>query len=224
MLTSTAATTLLPASGSYSVPEAARLVRLPQQRARRYAREYPTPDQPERGAHGRRGYSLSFLDLMELRVVGKFHEVGLPWPKICAVARGAAEWLDYTRYPLSHRNFLANGAEMLTHDHTTLKTLTRHGWHTVAELMTPLDYDAGGHPVRWLISLELNLDDAHAAIIVDPNYSFGSPVLQNSRVPTGILYQTWLAENRNDRTVAKAYRITEDELRAACRFEEYLSD
>ncbi len=226
-MSSADAITPMPA-GSYSVTEAARLVRVAPRQVRRYVGERGGPEKFGKGQRYGRGCCLAFLDLMELRIVRKFYEMGLPWPKIGAAAGYAAEWLGHTRYPLSYRGFLDNGDEILARDGAVMKTLTRHGQHTIAELMAslaaPLDYDATGYPVRWLISQELNAGDGHTAIIVDPSFAFGSPVLDNSHVPTGILHQTWLAEDRNNSIVAQAYRITEDELRAACRFEEYLSD
>lgn len=58
--------------------------------------------------------------------------------------------------------------------------------------------------------------------MIDGRYSFGAPVLTKSCVPTHVLYKSYLADNRNALFVASIYRVPEDGVKSAVKYERSL--
>ncbi|MDD9884622.1 MAG: hypothetical protein OXU62_08855, partial [Gammaproteobacteria bacterium] len=59
-------------------------------------------------------------------------------------------------------------------------------------------------------------------IMIDGRYSFGAPVLTKSCVPTHVLYKNYLADNRNTPFMASIYRVPEEGVKSAVRYERAL--
>lgn len=71
-------------------------------------------------------------------------------------------------------------------------------------------------PVRWYPVKNSR------RIMIDGRYSFGAPVLTQSGVPTHALYKSYMADNRNAPFVASIYRVPEDGVKSAVKFERAL--
>ena len=213
-------------AGSYSVPQAARLVRAAPEYVRRYARQHGGDGGPWGAQRYGREFYLVFRDLMELRVAKAFHDLGVPWPKVRQAARYAARRFGNERYPLSHRRFLTDAHHIFDDNPSGLETITRSGQCALAPLLGPLTapvaYDDHDAPRRWRISEEWGLGECGVAVVIDPLLSFGAPVISECNVPTAILYNSCLAEQGNYRTVADDYQVSVAQARLAYRFESIL--
>lgn len=198
-------------AGIYSVALSARLVRFPLRHVRSYARQRDGDGKPWGKKPCQRENSLTFRDLMELRVARSLHQHGLQWREICRFARYDAERFGNQGYVLSQRRFLTHDDNAFKRDPKQLETLT-----------APVEYDKQGIPVRWNISQEWNIATRDAIVIIDPLLSFGYPVLWNCYVPTYILDDALRAENGDYDTVAGDYEVSVAQVRLAHRFETML--
>ena len=154
---------------------------------------------------------MRFHDLMELRIARACHDLGMPWRDICHFARYEAEPFGEKGYRLSHLKFL-NGRQ------TSISRLLLNA----EDLTAPIEYDEHGTPARWNISREWGIETPDAAVILDPCFSFGSPILAECRVPTYILHNALLAEDGDYGAVADDYAVTVPQVLLARRFETIL--
>jgi len=60
-------------------------------------------------------------------------------------------------------------------------------------------------------------------VVLDPLVSFGRPAIVGRGIPTATVYDFYLAENRNPRSVRSWMGINRNEARAAIKFEESLA-
>jgi uncharacterized protein (DUF433 family) len=214
--------------GYYTVPEAARLVRMPGINIRRWLGGYTfpsggklrrmpplwSPELPASGAH----LELGFRDLIELRFVNAFTEEGVDLRIIRSCLEHAREAVRDSR-PFSTRRFRTDGRTIF------LDTLKATG---ESEL---LDLKRGQFVIKSVIERtfrDLDLDNEVVArwrpfggkdtIVIDPHRSFGQPIAAAYGIPTVALAEAVTAEGSVDR-VARLYEVPSAIVRDAVRFE-----
>jgi hypothetical protein len=187
----------------YSIAEAARLCGLSQGRVRRWIQRSSnvvhTPGRMSK--HGAMG--LDFVDLIELRYVKAFVEAGVSWHVLRAVHARAAAKL-HVDHPFATRKFFTDGYAILARiaEPALLEVIADRRVfsrmvHRYFAGEGGLDFDAGGMAVRWWPMGKKRL------VVIDPERSFGQPIVSTEGVPTAVLYKTYLAENGNSRNGKK---------------------
>jgi len=208
-------------AGVYSISEVHRLTSISRNRISRFVKKY-------KGAGGLWGgkaqkldamYYLTFKDMMELRIIDALLDNGVGWPVICRLAEYARARLG-ADYPLSHQRFPSVGERLYARAVESLGAASPADWKTIAKTLSngivkSLEYESM-MPVRWY-----PLKDSRR-IMIDGRYSFGAPVLTQSCVPTHALYKSYLADNRDAPFVASIYRVPEDGVKSAVKFERAL--
>ncbi len=214
--------------GYYTVPEAARLLRVPARNINRWLGGYayrsknerkqlPPLWQPELPRAGAR-IELGFRDLIELRFVAAFLAAGLD-------LRTVRHCLDHARgcvaddRPFSTRRFRTDGRTIF------LESLRQTGDSEVLDLkrqqlvfktiveQTFRDLDIEDDVVaRW------RPYEGKASIVIDPGRAFGQPIAAASGVPTVALAEAVKAEGSVERT-AYLYEVAPSVVRDAVRFE-----
>ena len=219
-------------TGFYTVPEAARLLRIPPLNIRRWLGGYTykqgekvvkmpplwSPQLPCQDHH----LELGFRDLIELLVMKSFIDQGLS----VAVVRGcldvARECVDDPR-PFSTRRFQTDGQTIFLE---SLRGLDD------AEV---LDLKKKQYVIKRLIDrtfkdLDLSDDivtswrpyDGKKSIVVDPERAFGQPIAADYGVPTVTLAQAVQAEGSVER-VTQLYDVPKGVVRDAVKFEHSLA-
>lgn len=221
--------------GLYSVPEASRLSRVSTWRIRRWLRGYTFPVKGGRGASPPVVTStlppidgvvtLTFLDLLEVRLVDAFISAGVKWRTLREAHANAQAALG--PYPFSRGRFVTDGRsifEGLVHntgrsdlafvDIVTKQTLFR-------DAVAP-----------YLATLKVSRDDGQATewwplgknrrVVVDPARSFGQPIVSREGVPTATLVKAYKVE-KSIRQVARWFEVQERSLRDAIEFESSLA-
>lgn len=217
--------------GYYTVPEAARLIRMPARNINRWlggyayvsggkagrmpplwAAELP-PDEDR--------LELGFRDLIELRFIQAFvrEKVSLRVIRGCLEAARAA--VQDSR-PFSTRRFKTDGRTIF------LESLQANGESEVLDLkrgqyvikvvleQTFRDLDIEGEVVaRW------RPFQGRDSIVIDPRRAFGQPIAAEAGVPTVALADAVRAEGSAER-VARLYEVPVAVVRDAVRFEDYL--
>jgi uncharacterized protein (DUF433 family) len=166
---------------------------------------------------------VSFRDLIELRFVKAFRDVGLSLPTIRECFNRAVEAVKDER-PFSTQKFRTDGKTIfleITHDikEGELLDLKRRqaAFHRmVVPSLHDLEFDAD-IVARWY-----PLGRSRKSIVVDPTRSFGRPIVSDGGVPTEVLAQAVQIEGTPER-VAKLYEVTPAAVRDAVSFHQRLA-
>lgn len=226
------------AAGFYTVPEAARLIRVGSAQRiygwlQGYARReigplldrdfQPIDDHQE----------LSFLDLMEVRFVEHFREYGV---KVRSLRRAAAALRDEykTNHPFALSKVLlaADQADVFVVEETLkeaakaendpkLRSLTTNNYvmyETIRQSLVPgIEFDAASHLAKQWAPLPARFPE----IVVNPLRAFGRPIIPRG-IPTEALRDAWELEGQRPDPVAEAYGITARDVVEAVEFERAL--
>jgi uncharacterized protein (DUF433 family) len=165
---------------------------------------------------------LSFRDLIELRFVKAFRNLGVGLPTIRDCYRRAAEELSADR-PFSTQKFRTDGKtiflEITEKDHEgrmiDLKKRQQVFRTFIEPSLRDLEFDASTVS-RWY-----PLGMKQRSVLIDPSRSFGRPIVQGG-VPTEILAEAVEVEGSID-AVAALYEVPKAEIRQALRFEKRLA-
>ena len=205
--------------GLYSVPEAARISRVPAEHIHRWLwgrKSEPlwTPELPALD----HTHALSFRDLVEVQFVHRFRQQGLSLQSIRKMIGVAAKLLEES-YPLSSVKFKTDGRTILAQvveaeeqgyvfDLATGQYLLEF---VLDYLYDALEYSELDDLVRWW---PLGKD---RRVVIDPRRSFGRPIVEEG-VPTDILAGSYKAEG-SVIAVARWFEVREESVQDALDFE-----
>ena len=160
--------------------------------------------------------ALSFLDMMELRLVLRFRRHGLSFRKIRVASQRAAKILN-SPHPFASRKFVTDGKTILLQiaheeqDQDLLDLVKEQ--YAMEDILSPLLLDGidfkGELPVRW---------SPAEGIIVDPRRAFGQPVVESCAIPSATLFAAYQAEGSVEK-VAKWYEVETSAVQQAVNFE-----
>jgi uncharacterized protein (DUF433 family) len=165
---------------------------------------------------------LSFRDLIELRFVKAFRDVGLGLPTVRECFKRAVEAVNDTR-PFSTRRFRTDGKTIFLEitkgvQEGELLDLKRRQsvFHRLVEpSLHGLEFDAD-IVARWFpLGMSRN-------VVIDPTRSFGRPIVTQGSVPTEILHQAVAVEGSPER-VARLYEVPLGAVRDAIAFQTQLA-
>jgi uncharacterized protein (DUF433 family) len=231
--------------GYYSVPEAARLLHLPQTRIRRWLGGYTSssrtgerrnipplwsPQLPAFENH----IELGFRDLIELRFVSAFVGAGLGISTIRHCLIHAREIVNDER-PFSTHRFRTDGKTIFFELVEGIVASSRADDIPSDERQYLVDLKNRQFVFREMIAQtfkDVDLDDTAVArwrpfrgkssIVVDPTRAFGQPITTEAGVPTSTLARAVLAEGSAKR-VAFLYAVPLAAVRDAVEFERELA-
>lgn len=168
--------------------------------------------------------TLTFLDLVQLRVVRAFREAGVPLQRIRSAGEIAGD-LFGTSHPLAHLRFKTEGRGVWSDATTTgereIMNLSDAGQRAfpevVAESLKEISYATEPELAdRWYAA------GPGGGVVVDPQIAFGAPVVVKANVPTGAVW----AQSRSEPDVhrlASWFRLDVRQVQDAIRFEERLA-
>lgn len=220
--------------GIYSVGEAALLTHVKMETIRRWLRGYTyTYDGTQQHSpsvwkgqlpviDGK--MALGFRDLMEVRFVNAFREHNVSWKTIRLAAIRAKELFDRD-HPFSTKSFKTDGksifAEIIeeTGEEHLLDLVKSQ--YAFKQILTPflyrgLEFDNNDTVVKWWPL------GKQRRIVLDPNRSFGRPIVDEFGIPTSTLADAFRVE-RSYRQVAKWYEISEKSVRNAVEFQDRIA-
>ncbi len=212
--------------GVFTVPEAARLTRLPAARVRRWVfghggkpaplvRELPPQDGQD---------ALGFLNLVEVLFLAELRKKGLRWSTIRRGAELARRVLG-DDHPLATGAFHTDGQRGFwlelageTGDRCLIDLVDGNG--AMLEVLEQsfrrfVEFDAPGDRASlWQPDPDL------ARVVVDPTRRFGQPIDRESGVPTEVLASALRAEGGDAGRVARWWDVPAEAVRQAAAFEE----
>ena len=220
-------------SGIYTIPEAARLAGLDVRTARRWFEgrsetrgmasvRYAPIIQP---AHaGTIEGAVSFLDLIELRLVDAFRRHGVSLQHIRDVSAAAREVLG-SEHPFASRKLLTDGrkvfARIATRGNEPELIDLAHRQLVLRQVIEPslfagLTFDEQGRAQSWAPAA------GRKRVVLDPARQFGAPILKSVGVPTSVMFNAFKAEGGDARRVAALYEVSAADVNAAVDFESSL--
>jgi uncharacterized protein (DUF433 family) len=156
----------------------------------------------------RRGWPrVPFVGVVETYVLRSLRELGMPLDDIRkAAALVRAEFDD--PYALARRRIATDGVSVFVRLADESLVQARDQQRALREVIEShlrhIDWDTAGNPVR----LRLPQYPTAAAVVIDPRFGWGSPVLADSKVKVEDLVALWHA-GESIRTVAAEYDMTE---------------
>jgi len=219
-------------TGFYTVPEAARLLKIRPLSIRRWLSGYSythgeetvhmpplwKPQLPSYDNH----IELGFRDLIELRIIKSFLDAGLSLITVRNCLDYARECANDER-PFSTRRFQTDGRTIF------LESARRTGEEELLDLKshqyvikkvidrTFKDLDLSEHIVtRWRPL------DGKQSIVVDPARAFGQPITNSYGVPTVVLAEAVTVEGSFER-VSRLYDVSIGAIKDAVKFEQSLA-
>lgn len=168
---------------------------------------------------------ISFLDLMELRVVKALVDHGLSLQHVRRVASLASELFE-TPYPFASRRIFTDGEQVFASlsrevNDGRLVELSAHHQQLiaapiVAQYITELDFDPHSSLAERWWPLGRGVP-----ILLDPRIAFGAPVIAGTATRTEIIAS--LARSADGIAAAHAYQVEPFKVEAALRFEAELA-
>lgn len=190
-------------SAVYTIAEAARLCVLPPAQVHRWIRNSFTLVHTTRrvGKHGDAG--LDFLDLIEIRFVKAFLDVSVTWHVLRAGYERMAAMLRVD-HPFATKKFFADGPAVLKSiaEPVLLEAAESHVVFSGIEERyfggrESLDFNDDNMAARWWPVGRKRL------VVIDPERSFGQPIVSMEGVPTAVLYKAYVAESVSARNGKK---------------------
>jgi uncharacterized protein (DUF433 family) len=165
---------------------------------------------------------LTFRDLIELRFVKTFRDLGVGLTTIRDCYRRAVDEIHDDR-PFSTQRFRTDGKTIFLeitekdHDGRMIDLKKRQQvFRTIIEpSLRDLEFDAST-VARWY-----PLGMKHRSVLIDPNRSFGRPIVRQG-VPTEVLADAVKLESSVN-TIASLYEVSRAEVRSALLFEQRLA-
>lgn len=164
---------------------------------------------------------LGFNDLLELRTVARFVQLGVSLQVIRATIEVARGYLG--DYPLHSRRFVTDGrrifmeaVERVNEDPKLLDVRGRQ--YALGDIIRPslldgIEFGSSDLALRWFPVPKKRL------IVLDPQVQFGEPIVLDGGVPTDTLAAAFKAEGEDFDRVARLYRVKPQEVKAAVAFE-----
>lgn len=218
--------------GAYTLPDAAQLLGLPQARLRKWVRGVVHID--ERGTPVRRfpAGSLSssgegldrhfdFPTLIELFSVAQLRQRGVTMGTL-RQARNELSIRFETRYPFALRGLLTNGKKLLKElGDSALLELGTGGQTAFEDVLDPfchrLDFDSTSQLVSRFYP-----EGRHSCIVIDPQHSFGRPVIVGTNLTTQAIAQL-IRGGEHLEMVADDFQLPVGHVQEAWRFEQKLA-
>lgn len=216
--------------GIYSIPEASRLTGIPNNTIYRWVRGYEYGEQEdkrridplwERDIPEFEGENaISFLDLLEIRFINAFRKAGVSWKFIRDAAQRAQEVFN-TTHPFTTQKFRTDGRHIFSSFKENNKELTldlNNANYAIKKIIEPSLYKGiefeSNQAARWY-------PDKKKHIVIDPERSFGRPILNVSGIATDVLYSAYEAEG-DEKVVANWYDIDASLVKSAVEYEKGL--
>ncbi len=229
-MTTTASYDIEAGIGIYSIPEAARILRVTAGDAapsaaslRRWVagyrsageRRHPMGELASWDIDGKRAFS--FLALVEVHVVGLLREYGVSMRAIRRAREDLAERFG-SPHPFATSKLLTDSRKILLQvDEDTLLRLDKTGIQEfsriVEDFCSKVEFDDASDLAARIRPL-----GRKSGVVVDPEHAFGRPVIENTNLPTDTIY-AYIKGGESVENVANFFELTVEQIEEAVEIE-----
>jgi len=163
-------------------------------------------------------YVVSFLDLIDALVAGRFRGLGVSMPTVRRAQSVLQQQLGQ-EHPFCLNRFLTDGKRIILRELDKIgcedlrDAVNGQRWfERFKEVLHHVDYDTAtsGLAHRWRIK---------KGVVIDPKLSRGRPVVEGTGVTTFVLSNAFDANDRDAELVAGMFGVSTDAVRNAVSFE-----
>jgi uncharacterized protein (DUF433 family) len=208
------------ASGAYTLPDAARLLRLPLAKLRAWVLGRGVAD-----ALGHRGTgkdrTFDFYTLIELFTIAQLRAHGLSWPTL---RKARAELMErfQTPHPFALEGLLVDSHRLLKElGDETLLELGSGGQTAFEKVIAPfccrLDFDR-----TTKLATRFYPEGSQAGVVIDPQHAFGRPIIRGTNITTEAL-ACLIRGGEKIEDVAQDFRLEREQVENAWEFERRLA-
>lgn len=185
---------------AYSFAEAAHYLRMPRSTLRSWflGQSYETGFfKPVITIADKKRKRLSFINLVESHVldaIRRKHKISLP------KARKALEYLRKkfpSDHPLADQQFATDGLSLFIDRYGQLVNISKSGQLAMRDILTAylhrIERDPSGIPSKIYLFTRKRQPDEPRTVMIDPNISFGRPVLAGTGIATAVLAERYKA-------------------------------
>lgn len=209
---------------AYSMKEASRYLRIPYPTLRDWVKGFPRSKQEAIISipKGSSNY-LSFINLVEVYVLDAIRRGhGISFPKI----RMALNFLGKkfpSPHPLADNSFATDGLHIFIEKYGDLIAISQQGQiamkKIIGEYLKRIERNTHGVPIKLYPFVSTKRLDEPKRIIIDPQVSFGRPVLVGTGIPTAVIYERFMAGDAT-KDIAGDYRVDQEKIEDAIRCEQ----
>lgn len=165
----------------------------------------------------KRGWpSVPFVAVVEAYVLRSLRDLGLQKKTIREAASEVRREFK-TPYALATKRICTDGIDIFVHYADNEIARARDGQLPIAEFIKDyLRYITWDASDEFPDRLRLRQYPDDAAVIIDPRFGWGSPVVESSKVPVDAVVNLWLA-GESIKEVAYEYDMTSLQVEAICR-------
>jgi uncharacterized protein (DUF433 family) len=161
---------------------------------------------------------ITFEDLVSMRVIAALRAYGVSWPKIRRAEHSLRKRTGHGRPFATEYLWTDPTGDVFSEFSYNIITESRDGQlalDIIREYLIPINGLAfeEGVASTW---------EPMSLVTFDPEVQFGAPCIKGTRIPTRAVWGMVQAGDTLE-SVERAYRITEDELRAALKWEDALA-
>jgi uncharacterized protein (DUF433 family) len=208
---------------SYSVPEAAFYLRLPVSTLRAWIGRQ-TGFEPLIYLAQEKPLALSYINLIESYVLAAIRR---KYTISMIKVRKAIDYISKefkSENPLADREFETDGLHLFVREYGKLINITKEGQlefeEIVKKYLQRIERDPKGLPIKLYPFVRTGEPDEPKLIFIDPNISFGRPVLANKGIPVDVIAERYKAGESIDDLMLD-YECAQKEIEEAIRFELY---
>jgi hypothetical protein len=190
-------------SAVYTIAEAARLCGLPAAQVHRWIRSSSTVAHIPRRVSKHGAMGLDFLDLIEIRFVKAFLDASVTW-HVLRVGHERMAAMLRVDHPFATKTFFTDGPAILKRIAEPVLLEAAGSEVVFSEIVEryfagreSLDFDDDNMAARWWPMGRKRL------VVIDPERSFGQPIVSTEGVPTAVLYKAYIAESVSARNGKK---------------------
>jgi uncharacterized protein (DUF433 family) len=207
---------------AYSLQESAQYLRVPLSTIRYWALGKAGTPGPIITTAGRSPLALSFYNLVELHVLGSMRrQFEVSMPRVRTAMDFVRGRLKVAR-PLISTQFETNGVDLFVQYCGQLLNVTREGQaemrDVLQESLRRIERDPRGIPIRLYPFTRNELMDAPRLVVIDPDRSFGRPVIAGTGLVTAEIAARFKA-GESFEALAEDYGRPTNEIAEAVRCE-----
>lgn len=167
--------------------------------------------------------TLSFMNLVEIHVldaIRRKHKISLS--KVRKAVQYLRKHIPGSKHPLADQQLTTDGAHLFMEMYGELVSVSEHGQMAMKELIQAylhrIDRSPTGIPIRLYPFTRKDDITGPRVVVIDPQISFGRPVLSGTGIPTDVLAKRFKAGESIDE-LANDYRREPIDIEEAIRCE-----
>jgi len=163
--------------------------------------------------------TLSFINLVEVYVLASIRRVyKVPMVKVRVGLKYLIKYFP-SEHPLADHRFLTDGLDLFLKKSGAIHNITRGGQielEFMSEYLKRIERDPFGRPTKFYPFTRKGKADEPMIVVIDPEISFGRPILKNKGTPVESVKERYQA-GESIKELKSDYGLSQEEIEEALR-------